>query len=75
MNARLKQNTPFPRRPNTDGTFDLICPRCYLTVARGTDLAVDAAEERHCCDGLASLRRAQDDAELEFIRRGSYSSR
>ena len=51
MTAASLESRPFPHRANEDGTFDSICPSCYVTVAhqrREADL--EAFERRHICD-------------------------
>jgi hypothetical protein len=44
----------FPRRRNADGTFDLICPKCYLTIVRNAQESdLEATEKAHDCQGLS----------------------
>jgi hypothetical protein len=46
-----QESRRFPHRSNEDGTFDSICPVCFITVAnaaREEDLA--AFECGHVCD-------------------------
>ena len=51
------QKEPFPRRLNADGSYDSICPRCFLTIARGSsERELDDAEQNHACE-LQELRR------------------
>ena len=48
-------DTIFPHRLNPDGSFDSICPTCFLTVSakrNETELAMD--ESNHVCYGLAT---------------------
>jgi hypothetical protein len=50
-------DTIFPHRRNPDGSFDSICPWCFLTVSakrNETELAGD--EKNHNCYGLATQR-------------------
>jgi hypothetical protein len=50
-------DTIFPHRRNPDGTFDSICPTCFLTVSakrNETELSMD--ESNHVCYGLATKR-------------------
>lgn len=51
-NGPPQQKTRFARRRNQDDSCDLICPKCFHTVATGTAQALDIAEERHSCEGL-----------------------
>jgi hypothetical protein len=38
----------FPRKRNADGTFDLTCPFCFLTIAFGVRVSeVEALERGH----------------------------
>jgi hypothetical protein len=49
----------FPLKLNSDGTYDSICPRCFLTVARQMAQAEIVREERkHVCT-KASLKAAK----------------
>jgi hypothetical protein len=42
---------PFPHRENPDGTFDSICPVCFLTVARRREeMQLREIELRHVCE-------------------------
>ena len=53
----------FPHRLNPDGSFDSICPTCFLTVSakrNETELSMD--ESNHVCYGLAT------DVENEILR-------
>lgn len=50
-------NRPFPHRRNPDGSFDSICPDCFLNVASGVDESdLKAAEAAHVCLGLERQR-------------------
>jgi hypothetical protein len=41
----------FPHRQNTDGTFDAICPGCFLTVVHGAPPdALTVFEKKHVCE-------------------------
>ena len=45
------QTDPYPRRPNKDGSFDSICPRCFATVATANDAAsLDDHNRKHVCE-------------------------
>lgn len=40
----------FPRKPNTNGTFDITCPFCHLIVAFGAnDSEAEELERVHGC--------------------------
>lgn len=41
----------FRRRRNNDGTYDSICPACFLSVGRGlkTELELACVEAEHDC--------------------------
>lgn len=57
MEAEKKR--PFPRRLNSDGSYDLICPRCFLTVVRGVaERELEAAEKRHTCERWELRRKS-----------------
>ena len=59
-------DTIFPHRHNPDGTFDSICPWCFLTVSakrNETELAGD--ESNHVCYG----RRNADGVLLRIFDR------
>lgn len=48
----------FPHRPNRDGTFDSICPYCFMTVASHIpETRLGPIEERHQCFGDFAMRR------------------
>ena len=41
----------FTRRSNPDGTVDLICGKCYMTIATSKwSVELDRAEKTHVCD-------------------------
>lgn len=41
----------FPHRRNWDGTFDSICPSCFVTVTtKNSESELAAAEAAHVCD-------------------------
>jgi hypothetical protein len=43
----------YPRRRHADGTYDSICPRCFVTVARQmTGAELDSEEQHHICSGM-----------------------
>jgi hypothetical protein len=51
VNAASSGCQSFPHRANDDGTFDAICPRCFVTVSqqrREADL--EQFERDHICD-------------------------
>lgn len=53
----------FPHRRNRDGTFDSICPRCFVTVSsKYTEVELQEAESSHNCQGfeLAQMWRRTD---------------
>jgi hypothetical protein len=40
----------FPSKRNTNGTFDLTCPFCFLTIAFGAHASeVEELERLHAC--------------------------
>jgi len=45
----------FTHRKNSDGTYDSICMKCFLTVAREkrSDTVLTEPELQHDCTGLA----------------------
>jgi hypothetical protein len=59
----------FPLRPNTDGTYDSICPQCFLTVAtRKTRGEVVRLEKLHHCGEaeLAEVRMAKEQIQQDL---------
>ena len=40
----------FTHRQNYDSTEDSICMTCFLTVARGNEVTLEDAEEKHDCE-------------------------
>ena len=54
MSAARQDLRPFPHRPNLDGTFDAICPKCFMTIAR-QKLEADLVtfERNHDCHEFA----------------------
>jgi hypothetical protein len=53
----------YPHRRNSDGTFDSICTKCFLTVAhRRAEAELAAIEEAHICNSafLADCGRLSD---------------
>jgi hypothetical protein len=51
--------TFYPHRLNRDGTFDSICPRCFLTVAHTqTEAELFAYDRVHVCKYWVVPRRA-----------------
>jgi hypothetical protein len=56
----------FHRRVNTNGTFDLICPFCYLTVAHGArEPRLEELARVHLCVKRDSDQRIAARAELD----------
>jgi hypothetical protein len=55
----LSGDRPIPHRFNPDGTFDSICPVCFVTIARHVDeCALAQFEHDHVCDAhLIDMRR------------------
>lgn len=44
-------SSKFVHRPNHDGTFDSICPRCFVTIAtRFDETDLESNERDHECD-------------------------
>jgi hypothetical protein len=59
----------FPLRQNTDGTYDSICPQCFLTVAtRKTRGEVVELETLHRCGeaALAEIRTAKREIQQDL---------
>jgi len=43
----------YPQRRNADGTYDSICPRCFVTVGRQMSRAeLESEEQHHICSGI-----------------------
>ena len=43
--------TEYPHRRNSDGTWDSICKRCFLTIAHGrTEGELAEGEKTHVCN-------------------------
>jgi hypothetical protein len=41
----------FPHRRNADGSYDSICPECFLTAARAkSEEELTTLEKKHVCD-------------------------
>ena len=59
MQEIFSGDSHFPHRLNPDGTFDSICPICFVTVARrDSESALVEFERAHACDpSLISVRR------------------
>jgi hypothetical protein len=60
----LKSSNGFPQRKNGDGSYDSICPHCFLTVAKGrTRRELDLQERAHACSpiDLAMIHAAKDE--------------
>ena len=46
-----QSSVPFPLRQNTNGTFDVICPRCFRTVASEVrESQIEEMTHIHTCD-------------------------
>jgi hypothetical protein len=46
-------NRTFPRRRNSDGTFDSICSQCFLIISTSSlESELAEAEKAHVCVGL-----------------------
>jgi hypothetical protein len=42
--------TLYPHRQNEDGTFDSICPKCFLTIAKSrAEIGLAESETAHVC--------------------------
>jgi hypothetical protein len=49
----ISRTPRFPHRHNEDGSWDSICPKCFLTVAREElETELEAEEKAHICKGL-----------------------
>ncbi len=47
----------FPHRKNTDGTYDSICLKCFLTIATvGREAELQLLETSHVCEPLNLYR-------------------
>jgi hypothetical protein len=56
----IPEKSKFAHRANSDGTFDSICRKCFLTVVSSKSEAdLEGAEREHVCDPfqLAELTR------------------
>ena len=43
--------SPFPHRRNNDGSYDSICPKCIVTIAKATtERELLASDQKHVCD-------------------------
>jgi hypothetical protein len=59
----------FPHRLNQNGTFDSICPKCFVTVANAIHEADLARFERcHVCDRTGTTVPKRDDIQEEFTK-------
>jgi hypothetical protein len=48
-----KSANGFPQRRNADGSFDSICPRCFITVARHMARPeIETEEQNHICSEI-----------------------
>jgi hypothetical protein len=64
----MRSANGFPQRQNRDGSYDSICPRCFLTVAKGlSPRELDVEERIHICSpiDLATIRVAKDDISID----------
>jgi hypothetical protein len=53
----------YPRRRHADGTYDSICPRCFVTIARHmTRAELERKEQHHICSeiDLSMVRAAKE---------------
>lgn len=49
---------PFPHRLNQDGSYDSICPYCYMTVASHKfESSLGRFEQEHQCFGDFAMRK------------------
>jgi len=49
--ADFGEQREFPHRVNGDGTFDSICPQCYVTIGTSTwEAELERMEAAHVCD-------------------------
>jgi hypothetical protein len=50
----------FPHRVNRDGTFDSICPNCFVTIAtRNVEAELEELEKAHICTELRFMQGAR----------------
>ena len=50
MSTARQELRTFPHRPNPDGTFDSICPDCYVTISRqNRESDLITFERNHVC--------------------------
>lgn len=59
-------SSKFVHRPNRDGTFDTICPRCFITVAtKPMEEDLRTPERDHQCDPklLERYKKAKEQAD------------
>jgi hypothetical protein len=48
----------FARRANPDSTIDLICTKCFQTIAQGkNDMNVEDVLKKHKCEPLSEVHR------------------
>jgi len=48
----------FPHRRNEDGSYDSICPSCFLTIARArSEGELAPLEKQHVCDSSLLAER------------------
>lgn len=60
MRPSVAKMIAFPHRPNRDGTFDSICPYCFMTVASHVaECRLPMIEERHQCFGDFATRKKE----------------
>jgi hypothetical protein len=65
----------FLRKPDTDGTWNLICVRCFQTITiNKLERNVEEAEKAHACRILPSFttRRARFPEQFEMIYRLAF---
>jgi hypothetical protein len=57
----------FPHRQNKNGTFDSICPKCFLTVANAIqEVDLVRFEKCHVCDHTGTTVPKEDGIEDRF---------
>jgi hypothetical protein len=57
----------FPHRTNPDGTFDSICPKCFVTVANAIhEMDLARFERCHVCERTGITLPREDDIRDRF---------
>jgi hypothetical protein len=63
----IRNLSTFPHRYNKDGSWDSICPQCFLTVAtRSTEDELRKDEREHQCYKAALEKIAALDRMMEY---------